>query len=141
MFQKPKQRFPYLIETHINHDKTYHIRNNWLGPIFFSSGDSHTKGLLVQLHPGFEDVTEVDTDPKQRFVSFKVTSSNGRVLRVLCVYAPSEHNTREQLPPGHFFRRLQNYMENKSEGNKNKTMLEDSKLTMDKMDRDGGNTT
>ena len=32
-------------------------------------------------------------------------------------------------------------MENKSEGNKSKTMLEDSKLTMDKMDRDGGNTT
>ena len=109
-----------------------------MGPIFFSS--SH-KRIACLASSGFEGVTEVDTDPKQRFVSFKVTSSNGRVLRVLCVYDPSEHNTREQLPPGHFFRRLQNYMENKSEGNKSKTMLEDSKLTMDKMDRDGGNTT
>ena len=31
-----KIRFKYLTETHINHDQTHHIRNNWLGPIFFS---------------------------------------------------------------------------------------------------------
>ena len=43
-----------------------------MGPIFFSPGDSHTKGLLVLLHPGLESVTEVDTDPKGRFLSSKV---------------------------------------------------------------------
>ena len=54
-----------------------------MDPIFFSPGDSRTKGLLVLLHLGLEGVTEVDTDPKGRFVSFKVTPSNDRVL---CVY-------------------------------------------------------
>ena len=73
-----------LTETHINLDQIHHIRNNWLGAIFFSPGDSHTKGLLELLHLGLEGVTEVDTNPKGRFVSFKVTPSNDRVL---CVYA------------------------------------------------------
>ena len=72
-----------LAETYINLDQIHHIRNNWLGPIFFSLGDSHTKGLLVLLHLCLEDVNEVDTDPKGRFVSFKVTLSNDKVL---CVY-------------------------------------------------------
>ena len=31
-------------------------------------------------------------------------------------------------------------MENKSEGNKNKNVLQDTNLTMHKMDSDGGNT-
>ena len=44
-----------------------------VGPHLFSPGDSHTKGLLVLLHPGLEGITEVDTDLKGRFVSFKVT--------------------------------------------------------------------
>ena len=73
-----------LTETHINLDQIHHIRNNWLGAILFSPRDSHTKALLVLIYLGFEGVTEVDTDPKGRFVSFKVTPSNDRVL---CVYA------------------------------------------------------
>ena len=71
------------------------------------------------LYPGLEGVTEAPTDPRQMFVSFKVTPSNVRVLRV-CF--PSEHNTREQLTRGYFFEGLQNYMKNKREKNKNKTM-------------------
>ena len=89
-----------LTETHINHDKIHQIINNWLGPIFLSPRNIHTKGLLGQLHPGLEGVTEVDTDPKERFVSFKITLSNNRVL---CVCVPSGHCTREQLIKGHFF--------------------------------------
>ena len=69
-------------ETHINHDQIHHTRNNWLGPIFFSPGDSHTKGMLFLLHLGLEGITEVDTDPKGRFVSFKVTTSNESSLFV-----------------------------------------------------------
>ena len=83
-----------LTETHINHDQIYHIRNNWLGPIFFSPGDSHTRGLLVLPHPGLESITKFDPDPKVRFISFKVTTSNDRVL---CVYGPSRHSAREQV--------------------------------------------
>ena len=71
-----------LAETSINLDQIYHIRNNWLGSIFFSPGDSHTNGLLLRLRLGLEGVTEVDTDPKGKLVSFKVTHSNDRVLRV-----------------------------------------------------------
>ena len=41
--------------------------------IFFSSADSHTKESLALLHLGLEGISEVDTDPKGGFVSFKVT--------------------------------------------------------------------
>ena len=85
VLQKKNKDISILTETHINHDQIHHqihIRNNWLGPIFFSPGDSHTKGLLVLLHLGLEGFTEVDTDPKGRFLSFKVTPSNDRVLCV-----------------------------------------------------------
>ena len=71
-----------LTETHINHDPIQHKINNWLGPIFFFPGDSHTKGMLFLLHLGLEGITEVDTDPKERFVSFKVTTSNESSLFV-----------------------------------------------------------
>ena len=74
-----------LTETHVNHDQIHHIRNNLLGPVFFSPGDSHTKAMLSLLHLGLEGITEVDTDPKGRFVSFKVTFSNDRVL-CLCPF-------------------------------------------------------
>ena len=84
-----------LTETHINHDQIHHIRNNWLGSNFFSLGDSHTKVCL----PCFIWDLKVGTDPKERFVSFKFTPSNGRVL---CVYAPSGCSTRKQLDRGHF---------------------------------------
>ena len=55
-----------------------------MGAVFFSPEDSQTKGLLALLYQGLEGVTEVNTDPKGRFVSFKVTPSNDRVI---CVYA------------------------------------------------------
>ena len=38
--------------------------------------------MLFLLHPGLEGVTEVDTDPKERFLSFKVTTSNESPLFV-----------------------------------------------------------
>ena len=102
--------FVILTVSNINHDQIHHIINNWMDHIFFSHGDTHTKGLLVLLHPGLVGVTEADTDPKWRFMSYD---------RVLCIYASSGHNTREQPARGHFFQGLQNYMENKSEGNEN----------------------
>ena len=55
---------------------------------------------------GLEGVTEVDTDPKERFASFKVTTSNQS-----SVCAPSEYSTREQLARGRFFEGLQKYMQ------------------------------
>ena len=36
--KKSKKDIIILTETHINHDKIYHIRRNWLGFIFFSLG-------------------------------------------------------------------------------------------------------
>ena len=74
-----------LTETHINHDQIHHIRNNWLGSNFFSLGDSHTKGCLSC----FIWDLKVDTHPKRRFLFFKFTPSNDRVL---CVYAPSGYS-------------------------------------------------
>ena len=96
-----------LTETHINHDQIHYIRNNYLGLIFFSPGDSHTKWWLVLLHLGLEGINEVETNPKVRFLHFKVTPSN---YRVLCVYPPSGYSTRKQLAKVCFFEGLQNYM-------------------------------
>ena len=127
-----------LTETHINLDQIQHIRNNWLGAMFYSQGVSHTKGLLVLLHLGLEGVTEVDTDPKRKFVSFKVTPS---IYRFLCVYTPSGYSTRKQLARGRFFEVIQNYIENKNEGNENKMILGDFNCAMYKIERDGWNKT
>ena len=57
------------------------------------------------------------------------------------VCAPSGYSTREQLARRRFFEGLQNYMQNKNEGNENKIMLGDLNCTMDKIDRDGENKT
>ena len=81
-----------LTKTHINLDQINRIKNNWLGAIFLSTGESHTKRLLVLLYLGIEGVIEIETDSKLRFLSFKVTPSNDRVLGV---YAPSGHDTKE----------------------------------------------
>ena len=75
-FCRKNKDISILTELHTNHDQIHHqifIRNNCLGPILFSPGDSHTKGSLVLLHPDLEGINEVDTDPKRGFVSFKVT--------------------------------------------------------------------
>ena len=125
-----------LTETRVGQEQIHQIRSNWLGPILFAPGDTFSKGILILLHPGF--VTDVDTDPKERFVSFKVASSNDRVL---CIYAPSGHSNREQLIRGRFSEGLQTYIENKTEGNENKIIIRDFNCTLEKMDRDEGNKT
>ena len=101
-----------LTETHINQDHIHQIRNNWLGRIFHSPGDPFSKGILVLLHTGFDHVSDIDTDSKGRFVSFKVAPSDDRVF---CIYAPSGHNSRQQLSRGCFFEGLQTYIENKTQ--------------------------
>ena len=94
----------------------------------------HTKGCLSC----FIWDLKVDTDLKERFMSFKFTPSNDRVL---CIYALSSYSTREQLDRGRFFKGLQNYMENKIKGNENKIILQDFNCNMEKMDRDSQNKT
>ena len=122
-----------LSETNINQEQIHQIRNNSLGLIFISWRYS-----FKRVTPGFDEVTEIDTDPKGRFVSFKVTPSKDRVLRV---YAPSGHSTRKQLARGRFFEGMQTYIEMKTQENENKIILGDFNCTMEKMDRDDGNKT
>ena len=50
-----------LTETYINQDHIYHIRNNWLGSIFYSPGDTFSKAILVLLHQGLHHVSDIDT--------------------------------------------------------------------------------
>ena len=109
-----------------------------MGTIFLSPEDSSTKGLLALLHLGLEGVTEVDTDPNGRLVSFRITPS---MTELSLLFVPSGHSTREHLARGRFFEELQNYMENKNKGNENKIILGDFNCTMDKMERDGRNKT
>ena len=104
-----------------------------MGPIFLSPGD-----LVAQLHPGFGGLTEFDTNPKSRFLSFKITPSNDRGQGG---YALSGYSTREQVARGHFFEGMQSSMENKNEENENKIILGDFNFAMDEMDRYGGNKT
>ena len=87
------------------------------------------------LHLSLEGVTQVDTDPKGRFVSFKVTNSNKSSLFVSLQGIAPENSWLG----GTFFEGLQNYMLNKNEGKENKIMHGDLNCTMDKIDRDGEN--
>ena len=105
-------------------------------PIFFSPGYTHAKGMLFLLHLGLEGVTEVDTDPKKRFVSFKVTISNeGSLLVPLQSIAP------ESSWLGGAFLKYYKKICKIKEGNENKIMLGVLNCTMDKIDRDGENKT
>ena len=106
-FCRRKKDINILTETYISHCQIHHqihIRNNWLGPIFFSPGDIHTIGSLVLLHPGLEGITEVHTNPKWGFESFKVTPLP--LMTEFCVYFPSGYRTKEQLARGSFFKGL-----------------------------------
>ena len=66
--------------------------------MFFSSGDCHTKGSLVLLHPGLEGITEVDTDPKGGFMSFEVTPL--LLMTGFSVFLPFQGITPENSWPG-----------------------------------------
>ena len=76
--------------------------------------------MLVLLHLDLEGIIEVETDPKGVFVSFKVSSSNDRVL---CVYTPSEYIALGDSWLGGVL--LKDY----------KIILGDFHCAMDKMDR------
>ena len=125
-----------LTETHIDNEQIHQIKNNWLGPVFISPGDIFSKGILILLHPGFPDVTEVDSDPNGRFISFKVAPFDDRFL---CVYALSGHSNREQLIRRRFFEELSNYIDNKFKRNENKTIMGDFNCTLSQTDRDERN--
>ena len=86
--------------------------------------------MLFLLQPGLEGITEVDTDLKRKFGSFKVASLNKSSLFASLQYIAPENS---------FFGVLQNYMQNKNEGNETKIMLGDLNCTMYKIDRDGEN--
>ena len=97
-------------------------------PMFFSPGDTHTKGMLFLLHLGLEGVTEVDTDPKERFVSFKVTTSNEGSLFVPLQSIAPESNWLG----GDFLKYCKKICKIK-EGNENKIMLGVLNCTMVKL--------
>ena len=63
------------------------------------------------------------------------------IVRVLCIYAPSRAITRNEQVRGHFFERLQNFMEDKIKGNENKIILREFNSAMNKMNGDDGNIT
>ena len=59
-------------------------------------------------------------------------------MRVLSL-CPLLYSAREELARGHFFEGLQNYMQNKNEGNESKIMLANLNCTMDKRGTNGEN--
>ena len=105
-----KKNYQYLTETHINHDKIHHIRNNLSGSNFFSLGNSHAKGCLSCFIWDFRLILI----QKGGLCPFKFTPTNDRFL---CVYAPSGF-VRDR-----FFEGLQNYMKNENKKNENKITL------------------
>ena len=53
---------------------------DWIPSFYFLK--NHTRGIVFVLHLSLEGITEVYTDPEERFVSFKVTTSNESSLFV-----------------------------------------------------------
>ena len=92
--------------------------------------------MLFLLHLGLEGVTEVDTDPKERFVSFKVTTSNESSL-----FVPLQGIAPESSWLGGAFLKYYKKICKIKEGNENKIMLGVLNYTMDKTDRVGENKT
>ena len=107
-----------------------------MGSIFFSPGDTHTTGILFLLHLGLEGVTEVDTDPKERFISFKVTTSNE-----VSLFVPLQGIAPESSWLGGAFLKYYKKICKIKEGNENKIMLGVLNCTIDKIDRVGENKT
>ena len=81
-------------------------------------------------------ISEVDTDLKGRFVSFKLTPFNESSLLV-----PLHGIAPESSWLGSLFEGLQNHTQNKNKGSENKKMLGDLNCTKDKIDRNGENKT
>ena len=114
----------------------------------------HTIQEITDWYPSFT-LLEIATQKEFFFCLIWVLKVSLRLTRVcvLCplrllplmiefsVCAPSGYSTREQLARGRFFEGLQNYMQNKNEGNENKIMLGDLNCTMDKIERNGENKT
>ena len=92
--------------------------------------------MLFLLHLGLEGVTEVDTDPKERFVSLKVTTSNEGSL-----FVPLQSIAPESSWLGGAFLKYYKKICKIKEGNENKKMLGVLNCTMDKVDRVGENKT
>ena len=92
--------------------------------------------MLFLIHLGLEGVTEVDTDPKERFVSLKVTKSNEGSL-----FVSLQSITPESSWLGGAFLEYYKKIWKIKEGNENKKMLGVLNFTMDKIDRLGENKT
>ena len=94
---------------------------------------------LLKIYASSESwkISKVDTDPKGRFRSSKVSSSNESSL-----FVPLQ-GIAHQRPAGYeaLFWSTTKLYANKSEGNENKIMLGDLNSTMDKIDRDSENKT
>ena len=88
------------------------------------------------LHLGLEGITEVNTDPEGRSVSFKVTTSNDSSL-----FVPLRSIAPENSWLGSTFLKDYKIICKKNEGNKNKIILGDLNCTMHKIDRDSENKT
>ena len=92
--------------------------------------------MLFLLHLGLEGVTEVDTDPKERFVSLKVTTSNEGSL-----FVPLHSIAPESSWLGGAFLKYYKKICKIKEGNENKKMLGVLNCTMDKIVRVSENKT
>ena len=139
-FRNQEKVISILTETHINHT-AYHIQYSikeiidWV-PSFSLLEIVTQKGCFFCFIWVLK-VPEVDTDPKGRFLSFKVTPSNESSLLVPLQGIAPENSWLGAL----FGRTTQNQMQNKNEGSENKIMLGDVNCAMDKIDRDGENKT
>ena len=89
--------------------------------------------MFFQLCLGLEGTLRLTLIQKEGLCPLRLLS----LLTEFSIYAPPGYSTREQLSRGRFFEGLQNYMQNKNEGNKRKIIPGDLNCTMNKIERDG----
>ena len=109
-----------------------------MGPIFFFPGDSHTKGMLfcfIWILKVSLRLTLIQRGGLCPLRSFTLVIPSSSLFVPLQGIAPEN-----SWLGGHVFEGLQNYMQNKNEGNGNK-IISDLNCTMNKIDRDGENKT
>ena len=108
-----------LTKTPISYDQIHNMRNNWLGSIFSSSGDSYRKGLPACL------IWILKLSLSVALIQMRCLGSL-RVFPLMTSFSvfipPSGYGTKKQLGSGRFFEGLQNYMENENDRSEKKNI-------------------
>ena len=110
--KKQKVQIIFLQETYTSKTEENQFLNDWGGPIYFSHGTKHSKGVMILVQNGFDlDVKKITNDKNGRFIILDTEIENITFI-FANVYSPNVSSEQKV-----FSESLQNYLE-KYDGDK-----------------------